>query len=121
MQVTLDLPEELWGAISGLEAQIPQVLLLGLQELRSRPQEGFHGFAEVFEFLAGLPTPEEVLALRPSVSFQTQLDLLSAKYKAESLTAEEMLFWRQYEYLEHVVRMAKARAYLKLQERANAA
>ncbi|CAN5815833.1 hypothetical protein BH23CYA1_BH23CYA1_08340 [soil metagenome] len=116
MQITLDLPEDLLDKISGLEDQLPQVLALGVDELTSRPREGFNGFAEVLEFLANLPTPAEVLALRPSSSLQAQIDQLSEKYKAETLTAQDILLWKQYEYLEHVVRMAKAKAYLKQQE-----
>ena len=121
MQITLDLPEDLFSKISGLEAQIPEVLALGLDELTARPQEGVNGFSEVMNFLANLPTPEEVLALRPSPGLQTQIDQLSDRYKAESLSKQEALLWKQYEYLEHVVRTAKARAYLKLQEQTSVA
>lgn len=116
MQITLDLPEDLLNKIVGLEEQLPRALALGVDELTSRPREGFNGFAEVLEFLANLPTPAEVLALRPSSSLQAQIDQLSEKYKAETLTAQDGLLWKQYEYLEHVVRMAKAKAYLKQQE-----
>ncbi|MEL7054458.1 MAG: hypothetical protein AAGM45_22130 [Cyanobacteria bacterium J06588_5] len=121
MQVTLDLPEDLVGKINGFEDQLPEVLALGIDELTSRPKEGFNGFSEVLEFLANLPSAQEVLALRPSASLQGQIDQLSEKYRAESLSAQEALLWKQYEYLEHVVRMAKARAYIKLQEQASAA
>lgn len=121
MQITLDLPEDLVGQISGLEAQLPEALALGLGELTSRPHDGFSGFSEVLEFLADLPTPQEVLALRPSESLQAQIDQLSEQNKAQTLTTQGMLLWKQYEYLEHVVRMAKARAYLKLQDQASAA
>lgn len=102
MQITLDLPEDLLTEISGLEQQLPEVIALGVDELKSRPQEGFNGFAEIMEFLANLPTPEEVLSLRPSVSLQAQIDQLSERYKAEALSAKEALLWKQYEYLEYV-------------------
>ena len=121
MQITLDLSEDLARKMSGLEEQLPQALALGLDELASRPQEGFKGFVEVLEFLANLPSPEEVLALRPSEMLQAQIDQLAEKHKAEALTASETLLWKQYEYLEHVVRMAKARAYLKIRECINTA
>lgn len=117
MQITLDLPEDLLEKMAGLEEQLPQALALGVDELTARPQEGFNGFAEVLEFLANLPTPAEVLALRPSSSLQAQIDQLAEKHKAEALTGQDALLWKQYEYLEHVVRMAKAKAYLIQQER----
>ncbi len=121
MQITLELSEDLAQKINGLEEKLPQALALGLDELASRPHEGFNGFVEVLEFLANLPSPEEVLVLRPSDSLQAQIDQLAETHKSGALTAQETLLWKQYEYLEHVVRMAKARAYLKIQGRADAA
>ena len=116
MQIILDLPEDMSSQINGLEAHLPQALAIGLEELKSRPQEGFNGLAEVLNFLAGLPTPDEVLALRPSVQLQAQIDQLSEKYKAQSLTPQDALLWKQYEYLERIVRKAKATAYAKRAE-----
>jgi hypothetical protein len=114
MQITLDIPEELFTKLGTVDQNLPQVLELGLNELLSRPQAGFTGFAEVLSFLANLPTPEEILALRPSPTLQAQIDRLSEKYQNQDLTAGEQQLWQQYEYLEHIVRMAKAKAYLKI-------
>jgi hypothetical protein len=114
MQITLDIPEELFAKLGGLNQNLPQILELGANELLSRPQTGFTGFAEVLDFLANLPTPEEILNLRPSSALQTQIDRLSEKYQAQDLTPSEEQLWQQYEYLEHVIRMAKAKAYSRL-------
>jgi hypothetical protein len=97
-----------------LDQSVSQVLELGVNELVARPQPGFTGFAEVLDFLANLPTPEEILALRPSPALQAQIDRLSEKYQAQDLTPAEQQLWQQYEYLEHIIRLAKAKAYLKL-------
>jgi uncharacterized protein YbaP (TraB family) len=121
MQITLDLSEDLARRVSGLEERLPEALALGLDELAARPREGFNGVVEVLEFLASLPSPQEVMLLRPSVSLQGQIDQLAEKHKSQVLSAQETLLWKQYEFLEHVVRMAKARAYLRLQEQASAA
>jgi hypothetical protein len=118
MQITIDLPETLLTRLNALEQSLSQVLEVGLDELTARPQTGFTGFAEVLEFLANLPTPEEILALRPSETLQAQIDQLAEKHKAESLTLQEKQLWQQYEYLEHVISMAKAKAYLKLNSQA---
>ncbi|MFM2431367.1 MAG: hypothetical protein RLZZ511_2580 [Cyanobacteriota bacterium] len=115
MQITLNIPEEVVTQLGALEQALPQALQIVLQELVARPQEGFNGFAEVLEFLANLPTPAEILALRPSPALQTQIDQLSTKYQNQSLAPEEAQLWKQYEYLEQVIRIAKAKAYLKLQ------
>lgn len=114
MQITVDIPDDLVIRLG--ERSLSQVLELGLSELNARPRSGFGGFAEVVEFLAGLPTPQEILALRPSDNLQAHINSLSEKYQLQTLTSEELQLWQQYEYLEHVVRMAKAKAYLKLDE-----
>ncbi len=119
MQITLDIPEELFTKLGLLDQSVSQVLELGVNELVARPQPGFTGFAEVLDFLANLPTPEEILALRPSPSLQDQIDRLSEKYQTQDLSPAEQQIWQQYEYLEHVIRIAKAKAYLKLNPNAS--
>jgi hypothetical protein len=114
MQITLDIPEELLSQLSAIEQQIPEALKLGLQAIAARPQKGFAGFAEVVEFLANLPTAEEILALRPSAMLQSEIDRLAEKHQSQNLTPQEQELWQQYEYLEHVISMAKAKAYLRL-------
>ncbi|MEM8718181.1 MAG: hypothetical protein AAGE84_02575 [Cyanobacteria bacterium P01_G01_bin.39] len=115
MQITLDLSEELVSRLNSVEDKLPQVIELGLRELNASPQDGFNGIAEVLEFLATLPTPEEILALRPSEALQTQISNLLEKHRDRNLTDVEGKMWEQYQYLEHLIRKAKAKAYLKLQ------
>lgn len=116
MQVTLDIPEELVSQISPLEDKLSQILELGLREFNAISETGFAGLAEVLEFLAGLPTPEEIVNLRPSAGLQNQIDTLLEKSLDGGLTPTEEQMWQQYQYLEHLVRMAKAKAYLKLKK-----
>lgn len=54
------------------------------------------------------------MALRPVQVLQQQIDSMLEKQRAVGLNAEEELQWQQYEYLEHLVRIAKANALLKL-------
>jgi hypothetical protein len=114
MRVTLDIPEELAARLNLLEDKLPQILELGLRELVAISQTGFAGTAEVLEFLTQLPTPEEIIALRPSDALQGQITALLEKNRTVGLTSAEEQIWQQYEYLEHLVRMAKAKAYIKL-------
>jgi hypothetical protein len=114
MQVTVNVPEEVITQLGAWEQALPEAIAIGLQELAARPQDGFNGFAEVLEFLAALPTPEEILMLRPSTALQAQIDQLSIKYQAQELTLQEQQLWQQYEYLEHIISMAKSKAYLKI-------
>ncbi len=114
MQITLNIPEELAMRLDSLEDKLPQILELGLRELNASSQNGFSGTAQILEFLAQLPTPEEIIALRPSEALRTQIDALLEKNRDTGLTPEEEQIWQQYEYLEHLVRKVKAKALLKL-------
>ncbi|MEM7594008.1 MAG: hypothetical protein AAF383_21290 [Cyanobacteria bacterium P01_A01_bin.83] len=116
MQITLDLSEELVFRLNSVEDKLPQVIELGLRELNASPQDGFNGIAEVLEFLATLPTPEEIIALRPSEALQTQISNLLEKHRDRNLTDAEAQMWEQYQYLEHLIRKAKTKAYSKLQQ-----
>lgn len=114
MQVIVDIPDELAERLDSMKNRLPQILELGLRELDAANQIGYVGAAEVLEFLAALPTPEEIIALRPSDILQSQVRVLLAKNRNEGLTPEEEHLWEQYQYLEHLVRIAKAKAFLKL-------
>ncbi len=73
MQVTFELPDEVVTQLQPFEDKLPQILGLGLREFKAIAQEGFSGMAEVLEFLASLPNPEAIIALRPSKTLQAQL------------------------------------------------
>jgi len=114
MQIKLEVPDELALRLSPLQDQLPQILELGLRQWNADTQAGFSGLAEVLEFLANLPSPEEILALKPSETLQQNIENLLEKNRTVGLTDEEERLWQQYEYVEHLVRMAKAKALLKL-------
>jgi len=116
MQITFDLPDEVVTQLQPFTDKLPQILELGLRELNLRDQEGFSGMAEVLEFLASIPTAEAIIALRPSESLQSEINTLLEKNRTVGLNLAEEQQWQQYQYLEHIVRMAKARAFLKLKE-----
>ena len=94
---------------------VSQVLQAGLQSLEAQALE-FSTVMDVLEFLATLPKPQEVLALRPSEGLQQQIQELLDLSKVGELTGNAAREWEQYEYLEHVVRMAKGRSLRLLQE-----
>ncbi len=116
MQITLDLPEELVSQLNAVEDRLDRVLELGLRQLNASDRSEFSGTVDVLEFLASLPTPEEIIALRPSATLQEQIDDLLEKNRDRGLAPEEEKVWQQYQYLEHLVRMAKAKALMKKKE-----
>lgn len=117
-QITLNLPDDLVSRLSSLEQQLPRIIELGIRELNASSQPGFKGAADILEFLASLPSPEEIIALRPSQELQNQINSLLDKNRSGQLTVQDEQFWEQYQYLEHLVRLAKAKAYLKLKQTA---
>ncbi len=115
MELTLNLPDPLATRLQSVgEDELSRIIEIGMRE-RDTQLEGFRGFSEVLETLARLPSPEEVLALRPSRALQKRIDSLLEKNRTVGLSADEEREWRHYEYVEHLVRMAKAEAALKLQ------
>ena len=98
-----------WRLGCAVEARLPEILELGLREwLSSSP--GYAGLGDVLETLARLPSPEEVLGLRPATHLQERIEELLAKNRDGGLSAEEQREWERYEYIEHLVRLAKVRA-----------
>lgn len=112
--ITLSLPEDLAEQLRAREEQLPKILELGLRELNAAGQSGFDGAGGVLEFLAALPSPEEILNLRPSPRLAARVAELIEKSRAGEMTPLDEEDWERYEYLEHLVRMAKASAQLKL-------
>jgi hypothetical protein len=112
--ITLSLPDDLASQIRARQQQLPRIFELGLRELNAGGQSGYDGAADVLELLAALPTPEEILALRPSEGLSTRVAELLRKARAGEMTPGDEEDWERYEYLEHLVRMAKAAAHLKL-------
>src|SRR5262245_12052747 len=115
VEITLTLPEELAQRLGQVGEDLPRVLELGLREWSARQGASYSGLAEVLETLASLPTPEEVLVLRPSPPLQARIDELLEKSQGGGLSEEEQREWEQYRYVEHLVRLAKMRAALKRQ------
>ncbi len=114
MQMTLDISNELAARLHAEQSRLPQIFALGLREMDAEGAAGFKGLADVLEFLAELPTPEQILALRPAPSLQQDIEALLDRNRATGLSEEEERQWRQYQYIEHLVRKAKIRAAAQL-------
>lgn len=113
MEITVTIPDELASQLRPIEKDLPQILDLGIRAWSTRNGPEFSGLSEVLEKLASLPTPEEVLALRPSPALQTRIDELLEKNQSGGLSPDEQRAWGQYASVEHLVRLAKTRAVLK--------
>src|SRR5438477_7299145 len=112
-EVTLELPDSLAASLSDAGNDLPRILELGVRALTANGRPEYDGMADVLETLARLPTPDEILDLRPSPALDARIDALLAKNRTAGLDPSEQREWQSYEYLEHLVRLAKANALAK--------
>ena len=112
--ITLTVRDDLLSQLRAQQQQLPRILELGLRELNAGSQSGFDGAADVLELLAALPAPEEILNLRPSPRMAARISELIEKGGAGAMTPADEQDWERYEYLEHLVRMAKTAAQTRL-------
>jgi hypothetical protein len=68
-------------------------------------------YDEVINFIATGTSPEKVIAFRPSTQMQSRVSALMLKEKTGQLTADEKAELDNYMVIEHLMRMAKARAF----------
>jgi hypothetical protein len=68
-------------------------------------------YDEVINFIATGTTPEKVIAFRPSTQMQSRVSALMLKEKMGQLTTEEKAELDNYMVIEHLMRMAKAKAF----------
>src|SRR5436190_1598354 len=115
MNVTLELPEELAEKVRRSGDLLPRVLEMGFRYWEAGP--GFNGLPDVLEKLASLPSLEDVLALEASPELQERIGGLLEKSKNGGLSPDEQREWEQYEYTEHLVCLAKAKAALLIKQR----
>ena len=66
MLITFDIPNELATRLHPFQQQLSELLELGLHEFNTPKQPGFNGISEILEFLASVPSPEEIIALQPT-------------------------------------------------------
>src|SRR5262245_8592133 len=86
--LTLEIPDELAERLSGLTEQLPRILDLGLRALSAEAQRQYAGPADFLEIRAGLPAPDEVLALRASHALQERISAFLEKNRTARLSLD---------------------------------
>ena len=74
-------------------------------------------YDEFVDFIAGGSTPESVIDFRPSEETKTHVAELIRRQKNEGLSPDETAELNQYLQIEHLMRLAKARARQRLDRR----
>lgn len=110
LKITLEIPEALATQLQSIGESLPKILELGIRNLNTQSPSQFAGITEVLEFFASLPTPEEIIAFQASEALSNRIHDLLDKNRTIGLTESEQAEWAQYEYVEHLVRIAKAKA-----------
>ena len=67
-------------------------------------------YLEIIDFIAGGTTPESVVDFRPSLEVQLRVAELIEREKGSGLSTEEKAELDHFLELEHILRMAKAKA-----------
>jgi hypothetical protein len=73
-------------------------------------------YDEFVDFIAGGSTPQSVIDFRPSEETKAHVADLIRRQKTESLSPDETAELTQYLQIEHLMRLAKARARQRLQQ-----
>lgn len=71
-------------------------------------------FDEVIDFLTSFPRPEDIVAFKPSFALQSRAEDLLDKKREGALTPDEARELDYFMVIEHLMRMAKARARQRL-------
>ena len=71
-------------------------------------------FDEIVDFITSAPQPEQILNFKPSTVAQRRLETLLDKKREDGLNEGEKHELEQYLTIEHIMRLAKARARQRL-------
>jgi hypothetical protein len=117
--ITLDVPDALAERLAQRREQLPQLLTIALELCSGEPllslpmsPPNHPVFAEMIDFLASGPTPEQIVAFKLSPAAQARLEALLDTHREEGLTATEMAELETYAQVNHLLLLLKARARL---------
>ena len=116
--ITIQVPDELAGLLLKHEAELPEILERAVRTLEGEAPVfdagQYESSTEILEFLAELPSAEEILKLKASERLQKRASALLEKNRNEGLSEAEECEMDCYERIQHVVGLAKVRAAAKL-------
>ena len=110
VDITIRVPDDLGRQLEQYRDRLPELLERGLRDVQVEDIADVTAATDILAVLASQPTPEQMLALRPSDAMQARVSELLYRSKTEGLSRAEESELDRYLYLEHLVRLAKARA-----------
>jgi len=102
-KITIEVPDELSEQLVKIGNRLPELLGLSLQQ----PALSAHIYHYILNFLTSQPTPEQILAFRPTLEMQERLRTLVKRSKAGELTPQEQRELDEYERIEHLMILLK--------------
>jgi hypothetical protein len=111
VELTVRVPDELALRLQPVQGRLAEIIELGLREM-TLTQYGL--YSEVVEFLASGPTSQAIVAFRPSAEAQARVAELLDNNQAGALTSAEQEELDQYERLDYLMTLIKARARQRL-------
>jgi hypothetical protein len=115
MQITIEVPDRLGEQLQQLGDRLPEALMRALEELNPAATIPYQDERQIVELLASQPSPEAILAIRPTPAFQARMSELLEQNKSGTLSRSAEVELDRYLLLEHWVRLAKAHAYKNMQ------
>jgi hypothetical protein len=112
VQITISVPDDLGQRLQPYRERLPELLERGLRDAMAEQAGAAHDEQAIIAALVSQPTPEQVLALRPSPTLQQRVSDLLARSKAGQLLRDDERELDRLLLLDHLVRLAKARAAL---------
>jgi hypothetical protein len=110
VDITIRVPDDLGQQLERYRDRLPELLERGLRDVQVEDSASVSAATDIIAVLTSQPTPEQVLALGPSDAMQERVSELLRRSKTDGLSRAEESELDRYLYLEHLVRLAKARA-----------
>ena len=110
-KITLEVPDEISEKLLQMGDRLPEFLALSLQQ----PPLPARIYQYILDFLASKPTPEQILAFRPTAQMRERLKTLLTRSKTGELTTTEQQELDEYERIEHIIIMLKAGSFAYLE------
>jgi hypothetical protein len=111
VELTIEIPEELASRLQPVRDRLLEIMELGLREI-SPTKYGLH--SEIIDFLASGPSPQRIIDFQPSENVTARVAELLSKNRANTLTEAESAELDQYETLDYLMTLVKARARIYL-------
>jgi len=116
VEITISVPDAITEELERFRDRLPEALARGLRELAAESATQTRDESEILDLLTSQPSPDQVLAIRPSLELQMRTDELLERSKQGALTRQDETELERHLLLEHIVRLAKAHAYRQLHE-----